>query len=116
MLLLISDANILIDMECGGLTASMFSLGYRFAVPDILYYEELEVQHQHLLAMGLEIHTMDSTLVERVETIAQQHVRPSRNDLFALILAEHQNCTLLTGDEALKAAAQKKRSRSSFCF
>ena len=42
MLLLISDANILMDVEVGDLVAPMFSLGYPFAVPDVLYYEELE--------------------------------------------------------------------------
>ena len=35
MLLLISDANILMDVEVGDLVAPMFSLGYQFAVPDI---------------------------------------------------------------------------------
>jgi hypothetical protein len=45
MLLLISDANILIDMEVSGLLAPMFSMEYRFAVPDVLYVEELERQH-----------------------------------------------------------------------
>ena len=33
MLLLISDANILMDIEGGDLVAPMFSLGYQFAVP-----------------------------------------------------------------------------------
>ncbi len=42
MLLLISDANILIDIEVGGLTASMFSLNYQFALSDVLFYDELE--------------------------------------------------------------------------
>ena len=49
MLLLISDANILMDVEVGDLVAPMFSLGYEFAVPNVLYYEELEDQHAHLL-------------------------------------------------------------------
>ncbi|WP_206434421.1 hypothetical protein [Iodobacter ciconiae] len=44
MQLLISDANILIDMEEGGLLASMFSLNYEFLIPDILFYEELAGQ------------------------------------------------------------------------
>ncbi len=38
MRLLISDANILIDVEIGGLVAPMFSLDYRFSVPDVLFY------------------------------------------------------------------------------
>ena len=49
MLLLISDANILMDVEVGDLVAPMFSLGYQFAVPDMLYYEEMEEQHAYLL-------------------------------------------------------------------
>lgn len=36
MLLLISDANILIDMEAGRLMATFFRLPMRFGVPDIL--------------------------------------------------------------------------------
>ena len=52
MLLLISDANVLIDIEDGGLTGAMFSLPYQFAVPDILFYEELQKHHNHLLQCG----------------------------------------------------------------
>ncbi|MFT5708399.1 MAG: hypothetical protein ACI9ES_002701, partial [Oceanospirillaceae bacterium] len=47
--LLISDANILIDMEEGGLLEVMFQLPYDFATPDILFFEELEEEHTHLL-------------------------------------------------------------------
>lgn len=57
MLLLISDANILMDVEVGDLVAPMFSLGYQFAVPDVLYFDELEEQHAHLLDMGLQTMT-----------------------------------------------------------
>ena len=51
--LLISDANILIDMEEGGLLEVMFQLPYDFATPDILFVEELEEDHPHLLDLGL---------------------------------------------------------------
>ena len=44
MLAVISDANILIDVEVGGLMAPMFSLGYQFVVLDVLYFEELAEQ------------------------------------------------------------------------
>lgn len=60
MLLLISDANILMDVEVGDLVAPMFSLGYQFAVPDVLYYDELEERHAHLLGMGLQPRTLSS--------------------------------------------------------
>jgi len=106
VLLLISDANILMDVEMGDLVAPMFSLAYQFAVPDILYYEELEGQHAHLLDMGLQIRSLSSKSVERVQSLSQTYVRPGRNDLFALALAEVEKCPLLTGDAALRQAAE----------
>lgn len=45
MLLIISDASVLIDIECGKLTSAMFSLSWQFAVPDILFAEELADRH-----------------------------------------------------------------------
>jgi hypothetical protein len=42
MQVLISDANILIDMEEGELIEEMFRLPYIFSIPDILFYEEME--------------------------------------------------------------------------
>lgn len=39
MLLIVSDASVLIDIECGELSHVMFSLPYLFAVPDILFDE-----------------------------------------------------------------------------
>jgi len=106
MLLLISDANILIDIEVGGLLAPMFSLEYVYAVPDILFYEELEDQHAHLTALGLQTMSMDETQVRRVEALAQTYIKPSRVDLFALVLARHCECPLLSGDEDLRVAAR----------
>lgn len=53
MQLLISDANILIDLEEGELLGLLFQLPYQFSVPDILFAEELEAQHAHLPGMGL---------------------------------------------------------------
>jgi hypothetical protein len=53
MWLLISDANILIDIEEGQLISQLFQLPYQFCVPDILFAEELEEQHSDLLHKGL---------------------------------------------------------------
>lgn len=106
MLLLISDANILMDVEVGDLVAPMFSLGYEFAVPNVLYYEELEDQHAHLLDMGLQVRTLTDKGVGRVQSLSQTYSRPGRNDLFALALAESEQCPLLTGDAALRSAAE----------
>lgn len=109
MRLLISDANILIDVEIGGLVTPMFSLDYRFSVPDVLFYEELDEQHGYLLDMGLEVRELDERMVARVFDLAGQYKRPGRYDLFALVLAAEENCPLLTGDKDLKAAAESER-------
>lgn len=106
MLLLISDANILIDIEIGGLVAPMFSLEYQFAVPDVLFYEELEERHSYMVEMGLMVKDLDETLVARVSQLAVQYPRPGRNDLFALVLAANEECPLLTGDKDLRTAAK----------
>jgi hypothetical protein len=53
MLLIISDASVLIDVECSQLTSAMFSLPWKFYVPDVLFEEELAQRHEHLLAFGL---------------------------------------------------------------
>ncbi len=53
--LLISDANIFIDMECGGLLDRMFAVDYEFAVLDVLFEEELGAEHPDLPAKGLRV-------------------------------------------------------------
>jgi hypothetical protein len=109
MLAFISDANILIDVEVGGLLAPMFSLGYQFAVPDVLYFEELAEHHAHWRDMGLIVKSLPSEGVARVQALSQKYKRPSRNDLFALALAEQAQCPLLTGDAALRSAAETEQ-------
>ena len=42
MRLLISDADILIEMEAGALMETLFQLPIQFGIPDLLYYEEIE--------------------------------------------------------------------------
>ncbi|MCF6172574.1 MAG: hypothetical protein L3J44_02140 [Campylobacteraceae bacterium] len=55
MQLLISDANIFIDLDVCGILEQMFELPFEFAVPDILYMEELEEHHGDLPRYGLQI-------------------------------------------------------------
>lgn len=106
MLLVISDACVLIDIECGELTSAMFSLSYQFAVPDTLFAEELEERHAHLSQFGLISKTMSSDLVAEAYSLYQKYVKPSVNDMLALTLAKHEGCQLLTGDRALRDAAK----------
>jgi hypothetical protein len=109
MLLLISDANIIIDLEAGEILGSLFALPYRFAMPDVLFEEEIEAGSPHLIGMGLE------TLVVRGEYVAyaarlgeQCGEEPGFNDRLALALAKQESCPLLTGDGNLRLLATKE--------
>jgi hypothetical protein len=55
MQLLISDANILIDMEAGALMETLFQLPVQLGIPDLLYYEEIEPGSPGLEDLGLQI-------------------------------------------------------------
>jgi predicted nucleic acid-binding protein len=107
MLLIISDASVLIDIECGELTSAMFSLPYQFVVPDTLFVEELAERHGHLSRLGLISKTMSGDLVAEAYSLHQKYIKPSVNDMLALTLAKHEGCQLLTGDKALREAAQE---------
>ena len=106
--LLISDANILIDMEEGGLLGEMFQLPYQFATPDILFYEELEEEHAHLPDLGLGLKEISSDSMMYATQLTSTYTRASRNDCFALALAKQEQCPLLTGDRALRIAAERE--------
>ena len=107
MLLIISDASVLIDIECGELTSAMFSLSWQFAVPDTLFSEELAERHGHLLRFGLISKTLSGDLVAAAYNLHQKYIKPSVNDMLALTLAKHEGCQLLTGDKALREAAKE---------
>jgi predicted nucleic acid-binding protein len=106
--LLISDTNILIDLEEGELITALFRLPYHFQVPDILYAEELEDQHSHLLSMGLSQKELSPETLIYAQRVMQNISGPSRNDCFALALARQESCPLLTGDKALRSAAKNE--------
>lgn len=106
MQLLISDTNIIIDLDVCELLEQMFQLPFSFAVPDILYLEELEEQHGNLPAFGLQVKTLHSDSVDKAITLQAKYKETSPNDLFALTLAQQETCPLLTGDQALRDAAR----------
>jgi len=108
--LIVSDTSVLIDIEDGGLTSSMFSLpNTSFCVPDVLFEQELRKDHSHLQDIGLSLFALSGDSVAKVYTLAQKHGKVSRLDLFALQLAREKSALLLTGDKALCKVAAKYR-------
>lgn len=108
MQLLISDANIIIDIETGGLIDQMFRLEYRFGVPNVLFEQELQQQHGHLVTLGLEVLEVHSEAVRYAETLGGRYRATGAMDLLALALARQECCSLLSGDKALRQVAKKE--------
>jgi len=104
MPLLISDANILIDMDDGGLLEQMFQLNMDFAVPDILFEEELAPYYPNLLSLGLVVLEMPEESISNALSLRAQYgqMGVSANDCLALTLAKQESCPLLTGDKKLR--------------
>lgn len=118
MRLLISDANILIDMEAGALMETLFRLPMQFGIPDLLYYEEIEEGSPGLEQLGLQIMEVSGDFVKYAAALPRQYnlmlpakhgVKPSHNDYLALALAKQESCTLLTGDANLRIVAIKEQ-------
>lgn len=109
MLLLISDANILIDMEAGQLMERLFQLPMQFAMPDILYWEEIEPGTPDLEVPGLKILEVRGEYVRYASELPDKYgTALSPNDYLALALARQEDCPLLTGDQSLKIVARKE--------
>lgn len=97
------------DVEEGDLLVPMFSLDYEFSVPDILYAEELQQRHAHLVELGLQTVSLSAHALNQAQALSRRYRRPSRNDLFALALAQNKQCPLLTGDAALRQAGEAEQ-------
>ena len=112
MKVLVSDSSILIEFSKRVLLNKMFQLEFQFAVPDLLFHEELidlgVYSRQDLLRFGLKVESLDGEGVEKA--IAYQSERPALSlvDSFALALAAHQGWHLLTEDRAMRSVAESK--------
>ncbi len=107
MRLVVTDANIIIDLDAGGLLEEIFRLqSMEFCTPDVLYLEELAEQYGALPALGLKVLSQPPEAVEYVTQLRPRYRCPSTNDLFALALARALGCALLSGDGSLRAAAE----------
>ena len=112
MKVLVCDSSILIEFSKRELLDRMFHLEFQFAVPDLLFHEELidlgAYSRQDLLGFGLRVESLDP---EGVETaIVYQSERPALSlvDSFALALAERQGWHLLTEDRTMRSVGQSK--------
>ena len=106
---LVCDANIIIDLKVGKTLALIFELQEDFAVPDVLYEQELSARHSDLLDLGLSVLPIHEEYMQEAEKLAGIYRHPSHIDLLALALAKQEGCPLLTGDARLREAAKCER-------
>ena len=112
MKVLVSDSSVLIEFSKRELLNKMFDLEFQFAVPDLLFHEELidlgQYSRQDLLRLGLRVESLDPEGVE--EASAYQSKRPALSlvNSFALALANRQGWHLLTEDRIMRSVAQSE--------
>lgn len=91
MLLLISDANIIIDLEAGEILEAAFQLPYQFAMPDVLFEEEIEEGSPYLLDFGLQTLVVSGEYIDYAVALGEQYGdEPGYNDRIALALAKQE--------------------------
>ena len=89
MKVLVSDTSVLIDLERESLLETGFRLPFEFAVPDLLYRQELEDHDGNaLIELGLRVEELDGDGVALALRYRQTLRSLSLPDSFALALAK----------------------------
>ena len=102
----VTDANVWIDLDHGGLLGRAFELGDELAVPDLVLRDELlTVDGGLLVRLGLRVAGLSGDQLVAVSGLSRLYPRPSVRDLASLVLARDSGGVLLTGDGALRSAA-----------
>jgi hypothetical protein len=102
---LVTDTNIWIDLENGGIVAEVFRLPYQFVVPDFAILELRRPRWETLAAFGLDAHGLQAEQVAELARLRQTRRNLSVTDLAAFLLAHSLGAALLTGDRRLHELA-----------
>ena len=114
---LVTDTCVLSSLHKGGVLREAFLLSGELIAPDVIELE-LEGPNSHvpdwqgLITLGLRVYELPGEHVAIVEGMAKRYAKPSRVDLFALVLAQQRSAILLTDDVDLRKAASKEGVRT----
>ena len=109
VLRLVTDTNIWMDLQVGEVLTRAFTLNARWLVTDLLFAELEDPAGSTLRAWGMEVHALDGEQLEDIVRLAGRYPRPSRTDLSGLVLARAVQGTVVTGDRALRHAAEQEQ-------
>lgn len=107
--ILVSDTNIWIDLERGGLLAQVFSLPHEFVTTDFVWYELHHPNGESLQALGLTVEPLSAPEVLNLEQLKKDLNNSSIADVSCFYLAESRRWTLLTNDGAVRKAGQRRQ-------
>lgn len=109
---LVSDTSVVIDLERAGLIEHVFTLPYRFVVPDALYEKEIkDYGGERLLALGLQVRPLTGEQLAEAQRFRTLERRISIHDSYALSLAKAEAAILLAGDAAMRRLAEAQEVR-----
>jgi predicted nucleic acid-binding protein len=102
------DTTICIDIFNGQLLEKVTKLPYELLLPDVIVEELIDPPGNDLIQMGYEALQINEEAIKKITLLREQYLKPSTNDLFALLLAKLNSCALVTGDDALRRAAKEE--------
>ena len=109
MHVLVSDSSVPIEFSKRNLLDRMFELSFQFAVPDLLFNEEIidlgRYDRQDLVRLGLRVEALDPEGLATAIGYQSRRRALSLGDCFALTLAHHRGYTLLTEDRRMPSFA-----------
>lgn len=109
---LVSDTSVVIDLERAEILDYVFTLPYRFIVPDALYEQELkDYGGERLIAKGLLVRVLTGKQVQEAQRLRALERRISIHDSYALSLAKTEAAILLAGDAAMRRLAETEGVR-----
>ena len=108
-LVLVTDTNIWIDLDNGGILEDVFRLPYDFLIPDIATRELIRPPWKILQAFGLVLQELAADQVIELAQLRLSHRYLSVIDLASFLLAKSLDAILLTGDSAALRSDQLGR-------
>ena len=103
---LVSDANIWIHLDHGGLLQTAFSLSAQFTTPDVVVAELGGDLGGRVVRLGLAVVRTEPGLEAAWRRLRHVYPAPSDADLWALLHASRSGARLLTGDRHLRCVAE----------
>ncbi len=113
MILLVNDANIIIDLLKIGLLDPFFQLEFKFHITDFVL-EEIQEENIHELLFFIENgrlykKTFDFRELIKIHSLRARFTQLSIADCSCLFHAKNQEACLLTGDGTLRRCAESQK-------